>query len=103
MRSGYRLKSNGNSAGVSSAAGDVSAVGCQDLWRSVLFRAMNDAFPAKGVQSPPCVEAKRWFGGRQFYHVCRLAGVEPTWVLRLIETPEFLNRDRLLGPRGNTV
>lgn len=61
------------------------------LWLAVLYQAVVDATSIKETKkddfdkNPYKHNAKSWVGGRSFFEVCYLAGVEPRYVRRAIE------------------
>ncbi|SIS98299.1 hypothetical protein [Paracoccus saliphilus] len=56
---------------------------CRALWCNVLSMAWEDALHPSITAHPKDVErAQSWFGGRDFWQVCALAGVEGDRILK---------------------
>ena len=55
---------------------------CRGLWCAVLEEQFRLAMQTKAFDRPIETKlARRWFGSKDFFMVCSLAGVDGTWVL----------------------
>ena len=84
------------------------AEGQRALWCAVLFRALSDATaPDYGCSSDERAaraSARSWIGCRDFYEVCRLAGMEPEYILDGYRSGRINEDDiRVRGRRGPKV
>lgn len=58
----------------------------QELWQSVILRAVTDAAGLLGGDPPTSKkrlqsQAQTWFGSRDFFTVCELAGLDGKFIL----------------------
>ena len=56
---------------------------CRALWCAVISELWMVATAPRAADRPHEIRAaRRWFGSRDFYAVCALAGVDGAWVLQ---------------------
>lgn len=64
----------------------IDVVACRALWCAVLEEQVNLAILNRNTDNlAEVAAARRWFGSRDFYMVCALAGLDGAWVLGGIE------------------
>lgn len=75
----------GHLAGRDAGAGGVEARACRALWCAVIQEQLRLALlrrPSALDRAYEIRAARGWFGSRDFYQVCALAGLDGGWVLR---------------------
>lgn len=62
---------------------DIDPRACRAVWCAVIDAQFSLAVDPKLADRPHEVaSARRWFGSRDFFMVCALAGLDGNWVLR---------------------